>query len=209
VEDTDEAQLKLTWDNEGGIPADGWLLLYNLKDSEQQDVVRTSVNSALVNNLIPGETYEFSLQASDGTTVFGGTFTYKIPAPKNFEGHGVNASNMTFTMCITPEKENWKHTDVKKDQKTSEFTAGQKASFIVKLNRKYIPDKDVTDIQYVIRDKDGKLVSNTVKSETWISMWLNYYCELDVPSIPDVAGEYTIEIYFNSMFAHKQTFTVV
>ena len=209
VEDTDEAQLKLTWDNEGGIPADGWLLLYNLKDSEQQDVVRTSVNSALVNNLIPGETYEFSLQASDGTTVFGGTFTYKIPAPKNFEGHGVNASNMTFTMCITPEKENWKHTDVKKDQKTSEFTAGQKASFIVKLNRKYIPDKDVTDIQYVIRDKDGKLVSNTVKSETWISMWLNYYCELDVPSIPDVAGVYTIEIYFNSMFAHKQTFTVV
>ena len=209
VEDTDEAQLKLIWDNEGGIPADGWLLLYNLKDSEQQDVVRTSVNSALVNNLIPGETYEFSLQASDGTTVFGGTFTYKIPAPKNFEGHGVNASNMTFTMCITPEKENWKHTDVKKDQKTSEFTAGQKASFIVKLNRKYIPDKDVTDIQYVIRDKDGKLVSNTVKSETWISMWLNYYCELDVPSIPDVAGEYTIEIYFNSMFAHKQTFTVV
>ena len=58
-------------------------------------------------------------------------------------------------------------------------------------------------------NEDGKLVRNTVKSETWISMWLNYYCELDVPSIPDVAGEYTIEIYFNSMFAHKQTFTVV
>lgn len=209
TEKSDEAQLKLVWDSEGGIPADGWLLLYNLKDSEQHDVVRSTENSAAVNNLIPGETYEFNLQASDGTTVFGGTFTYTVPAPKNFEGHGVNAGNMTFTMCITPEKENWKHTDVKKDQKTNEFTVGQKASFIIKLNRKYIPDKDVTDIHYVIRDKDGKLVSSTVKSETWISMWLNYYCELDVPSIPAEPGEYTIEIYFNSMFAHKQTFTVV
>lgn len=208
VEESTPNQLNLAWDTEGIIPADGWLLLYNLEGSEQQDVVRTSENNAAVKNLIPGETYAFSLQASDGTTVFGGTFTHKMPAAKSFEGHGVKADNMTFTMCITPDKENWKHTDVKDNAKTNVFTVGQKASFIIKLDRKYVPDSDMTAIQYVVRDKDGKIVSNTVKSETWVSMWLRFYCELDVPALPTEAGEYTIEIYFDSMFVHKQDFTV-
>ena len=209
VEDSTADQLNLAWDTAGVIPTDGWLLLYNLEGSEQQDVVRTSENTAALKYLIPGETYEFSLQASDGTTVFGGSFTYTMPEAKNFAGHGVTAENMTFTMCITPEKENWKHSDVKNEDKTSQFTVGQKASFIAKLDRKYAPDNEDTAIQYVIRDKDGKIISNTIKTQTWLSMWLRFYCELDVPSIPAEPGEYTIEIYFNSMFAHKQTFTVV
>ncbi len=209
VEESTADQLNLAWDTAGVIPADGWLLLYNMEGSEQQDVIRTSTNTAAVKNLIPGETYVFSLQASDGTTVFGGSFTYTMPAAKDFEGHGVKASNMTFTMCITPEKENWKHTDVKEDAKTNQFTLGQNASFIIKLDRKYVPDNDMTAIQYVIRDVDGNIVSNTVKSETWVSMWLRFYCELDVPSLPTEPGEYNIEIYFDSMFVHKQDFTVV
>ena len=179
-----------------------------MEGSDQQDVIRASENSAIFKNGIPGETYQFSLQAADGTTVFGGTFTYTLRAAESFAGHGVKAENMTFTMCITPEKENWTHSDVKKEDKTNQFKLGQKASFIVKLDRKYNPDNDMTTVLYVIRDAEGKIIISSTKSQSWVSMWLRFYCELDVPAIPTTTGEYTIEIYFNSMFAHKQTFTV-
>ena len=202
-------QLNLAWDAAGSIPADGWLLLYSLEGSEQQDVVRSSENAASINNLIPGETYVFSLQSSDGTTVFGGSFTYTMPAAVNFEGYGIKTENMTFTMCITPDKEGWKYTDVKKDAKTNQFAVGQKAAFIIKLNRSYSPAKDPMAIQYIIRDVDGDIVSNTVKNHIWGSMWTGSYSTLEVPSIPTEPGEYTLEIYFNSMVAHKQSFTVV
>ena len=208
AEETDDGQLKLSWNTDGNVPADGWLLLYNMEGSDQQDVIRASENSAIFKNGIPGETYQFSLQAADGTTVFDGTFTYTLPAAESFAGHGVKAENMTFTMCITPEKENWTHSDVKKEDKTNQFKLGQKASFIVKLDRKYNPDNDMTTVLYVIRDAEGKIIISSTKSQSWVSMWLRFYCELDVPAIPTTTGEYTIEIYFNSMFAHKQTFTV-
>jgi hypothetical protein len=56
---------------------------------------------------------------------------------------------------------------------------------------------------------DGNIVSNTVKNHIWGSMWTGSYSTLEVPSIPTEPGEYILEIYFNSMVAHKQSFTVV
>jgi hypothetical protein len=58
-------QLKLTWETQGPVPAEGWLLLYNLEGHEQQEVVRTSENSAIIQNVIPGMNYQFTLQISD------------------------------------------------------------------------------------------------------------------------------------------------
>ena len=39
-------------------------------------------------------------------------------------------------------------------------------------------------------------------------MWYKNYCELDIPTIPDVPGNYNINIYFNGMFVANQSFTV-
>jgi hypothetical protein len=97
---------------------------------------------------------------------------------------------------------------VKKSDYTTTFTLGQKASFVVRLNRKYSTSPDMITTMYVIRDQDGNIISANTKAQSWTSMWYQYYCELDVPTLPDVAGEYTMQIYFNGMFAHEQVFTV-
>ena len=201
-------KIVLTWTTSGATPADGWLLMYTRGDSEQQEVIRTNEDRAVLSNPIPGETYRFQLQASDGTTVFDGSFECSIAEAPSFTGYQVSAEKMTFSMCLTPDKTNWKHTDVKKDDYTTSFAVGQKASFVVKLSRKYLTSPDIITTMYVIRDQDGKIVSANTSAQSWTSMWYQFYCELDIPALPNQAGNYTMQVYFNGMFAHEQTFTV-
>lgn len=201
-------KLVLTWTTSGVAPADGWLLMYTRGDSEQQEVIRTNEDQAVLPNPIPGETYHFLLQASDGTTVFDGSFECTVADAPVFEGYQVSAEKMTFSMCPTPDKVNWKHSDVKKTDYTTTFAVGQKASFVVKLSRKYLTSPDIITTMFVIRDSEGNIVSSDTSARSWTSMWYQYYCELDVPALPDQAGDYTMQIYFNGMLAHEQAFTV-
>ena len=39
-------------------------------------------------------------------------------------------------------------------------------------------------------------------------MWDWAYCPMDIPSLPDTAGNYTMDIYFNSMYVASQNFTI-
>ena len=39
-------------------------------------------------------------------------------------------------------------------------------------------------------------------------MWVENHGEIDLPNIPAEAGEYTVEVYFNSAFVYQQAFTV-
>ena len=201
-------KLTLTWKTTGVAPADGWLLMYTRGDSEQQEVIRTNEDKAVLPNPIPGESYRFLLQASDGTTVFDGSFECTMPAAPSFTGYSVSADKMTFSMCLTPDKVNWTRKDVKKDDYTTTFTVGQKASYVVKLSRKYLTSSDIITTMFLIRDSEGNIVSADTSARSWTSMWYQYYCELDVPALPDQAGEYTMQIYFNGMIAHEQAFTV-
>ena len=63
-------------------------------------------------------------------------------------------------------------------------------------------------IMYVIRDKNNFIVDMSYTSQTWTSMWYQSYGELEVPSIPQIPGNYTMDIYFNGSFVHNQNFTV-
>jgi hypothetical protein len=202
------SKLTLSWNTTGVTPADGWLLLYTRGESEQQEVIRTDKDQAVLPNPIPGETYHFLLQASDGTTVFDGSYKCTMPEAPTFAGYQVAAKNMTFSMCPTPDKVNWKHSDVKKGDYTTTFEIGQKASFVIRLNRKYVTSSDIITSMFVIRDSEGNIVRADTSAQSWTSMWYQYYCELDVPALPDQAGEYTMQIFFNGMFAHEQAFTV-
>lgn len=208
VAETTSSQLTLAWDIAGVKPEEGWLLLYHLSGYEQQDVIRTNTDQAVLNDPIPGETYEFLLQASDGTTVFNGAFTYTVPAAESFAGYGVTAEKMTFSMCNTPDKEDWTRKDLKNEDYTDTFAVGTKASFLVKLSKKYNTSPDQIAVMYVIRNSENKIVSSNINTQSWTSMWYQYYCELNVPAIPDQAGTYSVTIYFNGMLAHQQTFTV-
>ena len=56
--------------------------------------------------------------------------------------------------------------------------------------------------------KDGKLLSTSTVDDVWTKMWIQNYGEITLTNMPQEAGEYSVELYFDSLFVHEQTFTI-
>jgi ABC-type oligopeptide transport system substrate-binding subunit len=73
----------------------------------------------------------------------------------------------------------------------------------VELWENYQNSKDEVTVTYVIRSKDGAPVSLNSEQSTWNKLWDKKFCELDIPQMPEIAGEYTVDIYFNGQQINK------
>lgn len=207
--DTSNAnKIALSWNSNGYTPEKGWLLMYTIDGSAAQEITNISGQKAELTTKVPGATYVFSLQTVDGTSILGGQLELQTPEAKSFSGYGVSAKYMEFKMCERPSKKNWDRYDLSSSDYTSTFKVGQKASFLVRLKREYNTSKDNITTLYVIRDENGSVVSTSSTTTTWTKMWYRSYCELDIPSIPQTAGKYTITVYFNGALAHSQSFKI-
>ena len=201
-------QVEITWDSGEVLPAGGWLLLYNTQGSAHQEVLRAAENKVMLKPALFGETYYFTIQAADGSTVFNGSFSCTTPEAEDFVGFGVKKKNLSFHMCKTPEESNWNEDDLEKSDYTTTFKVGEPASFLVKLNTKYNSVRENVVTTYVIRDEQGVFYSINSTEKTWRDMWYQRRCELDIPALPTAAGDYTMEIYFNGMSAGEVSFTM-
>lgn len=209
VDDSNPNQLSVSWEYDGAAPEGGWLLLYTIDGSDQQQVVVCPDANGVIFPIIPGSTYDISIQPASGNTVFGGTYTYESPAAPTFSGYLLTAKDMSFHMCKTPLKTNWTQYDVPAADYTTAYTVGSKASFAVYLNHQYNTSPNVIVTLFVIRDADGNIVSTATQSRTWTSMWYRGFGRINIPALPTEAGNYTLDIYFNGAFVHNQAFTMV
>ena len=209
VTPTDSQKLSLTWDYSVSEPNGQWFVVYTVDGCEQSQIIRTDKNSAVITPYVPGSTYTISIQLESGATVFGGEATYQTPEAKKFDGYLITADKIVFKMCKRPSKNNWSYTNVPDKDYTDTYKVGTKAAFVARLRSKYNTSSDVITIMYVIRDENGKLISNETNAQTWTSMWYKYYGELDIPSLPSTPGNYTMEVYFNGAWVHEQSFKVV
>lgn len=208
VDSADRNQLTVSWTCESAAPEGGWLLIYTIDgDAENKFVLQCNDATSMTIPKLPGCKYEFSVQSASGSTVFGGTCAYEAPAAEPFSGYSVSNENMSFTMCQTPENPQWTHYDIR--NYTTRFTIGQSASFAVWLDRQYNTSDDMITTLFVIRNQDGKLISNNSYTMSWTSMWYRGFSRVNIPAIPNTAGEYTVSIYFNGAFVTTQNFTVV
>lgn len=204
----DPNQLTFLWDYVGTAPETGWLLIYSIEGFDTEEVLQCSDNSAAIDVVIPGATYHMTIQAASGATLFGGSFTSTVPEATPFVGCGASAENMTFFMCLTPDVEDWEKEDLSDEDYKTTFAVGEKASFLVYLSEEYDISYDEIVTLFVIRNAEGKIVSAETQSRLWIDMWRGGYCELDVPSIPQTPGSYTMDIYFNGASVTSQNFTI-
>lgn len=206
----DPSRITLKWDYTGTAPSGGWLVLYTVDGSETQQVLPCSENTAEIIPMVPNVSYEFTIQAANGNTVFGDGLTLTTPEAKDFDSgtYNMSADDLTFAMCLTPERENWNHTDLDSDSYTTTFQAGQKASFLVTVHSDYNYDSAECVTMFLIRNAEGKLVSFDVSTRSFMQMWDNSRCELDIPALPEAPGDYTVEVYFNGALAGSESFTV-
>ena len=209
VTPVDSQKLSLTWDYSVSEPSGQWFVVLTVDGSEQSQIIRTNSNSAVITPYVPGSTYSISIQLESGATVFGGSTTYQTPEAPKFDGYLITSDKIVFKMCKRPSKNNWSYTNVPDKDYTDTYKVGTKAAFVARLRNKYNTSADMITVLYVIRDANGKLISNETTAQTWTSMWYKYYGELDIPSIPSTPGNYTIEVYFNGAWVHEQNFKVV
>lgn len=200
--------LALSWKCVGAAPQNGWLILYTMDGSPVQELTCEEGTSATIPVLVPGANYTVTLETADGVAALGGTINFDIKEADNFSDYKVSKSNMTFKMCKTPSKKNWDRYDLSSKDYTSTFDPSSKASFLVKLSKSPKSSSDKITTLFVIRDESGSIVSIATTSEKWKKMWSNKYCELDIPSLPQVAGKYSMHIYFNGGFVHEQSFNI-
>lgn len=208
VNDSDLNRIVLTWNCGDVAPEGGWLLLYAVDGSAVREMHCPSGNTATLDNEVPGAIYTFTLQPANGSSVFGGNLTYNTPVAEAFAGYDVTADSMEFKMCKTPSVKNWDRYDLKKSDYTTAFTVGQKASFLVRMRKEYSTSSDSITTLFVIRDANDGFVNASSTTNSWTKMWYRNYCELDIPSMPQTPGEYTVRVYFNGSLATEQSFTV-
>ena len=206
VSDADRNNLQVTWKFDGSAPAGGWLLLYTVDGSEDQQVVACTENSGTITPLIPGAHYTITIQPADGSSAFGESLEYDAPQAAAFSGFLINADNIEVSMCKTPGKTNWDRHDV--TDYTTSFKLGESASFVMHADRKTSQTDDIIVTLYVIRDAEGKLISAKYESRTWDDMWDNRYGIYTIPVMPENPGSYTVDIYFNGTSVTTQSFEV-
>lgn len=208
VDSTDPNKLVLTWDANIAVSDKGWVLLYTIDGTPAQEIVCKDGNKAVITTVVPGASYQFTLQAADGADVFGGTYSHKTAEAEDFSGYSVSAENMSFYLCRRPSVENWDRHDLSAGDYVTDFAPNEKMSFLVRMRKVYDTVGGDTTILYVIRDADGNLVNASSQASTWTDMWNYYYCELDIPYTPGTAGAYKISVYFNGQYVETISFTI-
>ena len=208
VDQSTAGKLYIEWTPVNNIPSDGLILSYSVDGSAAKQIPCGNENRVSITPVVPDAVYQFVLQTSSADAVLGGTHSVATNKSEEFSDFKVTASDIEFKMCITPKYKYWDRYDLSKSDYTTNFSVGQKASFLLHLNASFRSSSKNVEALFVIRNESGNVISAESTTSTWKKMWSNKYCELDIPSIPQTAGNYTISVYFNSMLANKTNFTV-
>lgn len=215
VDDSDPMTLTVSWEHDGSAPATGWILLYTIDGNQRQEVVKSDTTSAVIELRVPGATYDLVIQAADGSSVFNNTYHYECPNAQVYENNDAYfyAKTLEAHLLKTPERESWSYKNVGKKDFTNEFRSGDPISLLLHHPGKFYLRRFDTNILYVIRNAEGKVMSELLATDVqvWRTLWENTdyrYCELDIPSVPTAPGEYTLYLYFNGYAITSLDFTI-
>ena len=112
-------------------------------------------------------------------------------------------------MCLRPSFNGWRYWDVSSSDYRTEYSAGAETALVIKRNVDYVHTEDKVSAMFVIRDANGAVVQiEATEAEYWADLWFKGYCHLDLPTLPDVAGSYSVELYFNNQLATTIQFKV-
>lgn len=214
VDDSAINKLTVSWDYTGPDPEGGWLLIYSMDGGSTQSVVKCKAASAEITPKIPDAKYLFTIQAVDGTSVFNNVHSYVCPGAALFEAHSLSAENVEMLLVETPDDSFWHFGKLDDDAVTDQFKAGTRISAVLHCSTDfYLPGAQQIDILYVVRDAYGNVLPDLIAQETgyWKDIWYDgdyHYAELDIPHVPEKAGNYTLDIFFNGFAMASSAFSI-
>lgn len=212
VDSSSHKKLKLTWDFTGEMPEGGWVINYRISGGEPKNLTAKKASVEIPKN-IPGAKYEFAIQAASNTTVFNGLHSYIVPDAEPFQEYNLSADQLTVSLLKTPVEEPWYCESISDDLLTDTFTSNDSVSLALRsADAFYLPGTKV-NIMYVFEDTYGNILPDFVieTSVSWKQIWNggDVKCgELALPSIPQIPGEYVLNLYFDGMLAAQLPFII-
>jgi hypothetical protein len=203
---SDDGTMKLNWEYSGNAPASGWTVEYSIDGTAAVSVV--SETNEVVIPYYPGSNYKVKILPNEDVTCLKSLYSYNAQKAPSFDAYRVSSDDLSFYMCLTPDKEKWDRYDVPSEDYRKEFAIGEKISFLVEVWTDYKKSNDEIYISYIVRDQEGTPISQDTEMMVWNDMWEDRFGELNVPRVPGVAGKYTIEIYFNGYHVTTKKFTI-
>ena len=208
VESSNADAVTLAWRFPENSPSDGWKLTYTANGSTPK-ALSFAGSTATLSPVAPGTTYVFTLTHGEGSAVLGGELTYTVPAAATFSNYGVSPETLEFRMCRRPSYSGWDRWDISDADYRTTYSSGEAAALVIKRNVEYVHTEDMVSVLFVIRDSSGAVVEvSSIPADYWADMWIKGYCYLDIPAIPDAAGDYIVEQYFNGQLATSIQFKV-
>lgn len=197
VDHTNPNRLVLSWSVDSNTDENGWLLLYTIDGTKTQYSVTCDGASAVVEGVVPGAVYEFTLQDANGTAVICAPFQYTAPDAVAFSDYNVSADDMTCQLYKTSNV-----------IYTTTFEPTDRIYMRISLGKRQVSSEDSILILFVTRDSDGNVIFNSNTTLKWKNLWTSRQCILAIPYTPDEPGEYSIDIYFNGQLITKQPYTI-
>ncbi len=212
-ENSEDRRLQVSWEYDGTAPQGGWLLMYSIDGNTTQNIEETENPAMEITPIIPGAEYTFTVSSPDSISVFNDVYTYTANKAKVYSGHAITGYKITAKSLVTPAAQGWNQSTISNKDYTSTFTLGQSISLVLQASVNFYLDKEDVDIMYVVRDSDGKVIPGLLGQETknWHSLWSPadyHFCELTLPHVPDIAGSYTVDVYFDGQSVVSVPFTM-
>lgn len=212
-EDSEEGSLQISWEYDGLAPQGGWLLMYSIDGNTTQNIEETENPVMEIPQFIPGAQYTFTVSSPDSVSIFNDVHTYTAKNAKVYSGHALTGYKITARSLVTPDTQGWTQSSVRSRDYTSSFTLGQSISLVLQATVNFYLDQDDIQIMYVIRDSEGKVVPGLLgqESKDWHDLWSPadyHFCELTLPHVPEKAGNYTVDVYFDGQSLVSVPFTI-
>lgn len=212
VDESDPTVLGLSWEHTGNNPTGEWILTYTIDGSASEDVIRCKNTSAQISTRIPGAKYQFTIRATDDTSVFNSVHTYSCPEGAAYDSNNLHADDVSIQTVLRPEG-SWNYETLAKENITSNFASGDLISIVLNATKDFYTPGAQIKVLYVLRDAHGNILPSFVAEQniTWLSIWdANYHTsgELDLPITPTDAGEYHLSIYVDGCKIGETSFTI-
>ena len=207
-----ETGLTISWVSDIEL-ANGWLVMFRVDGSNTTELAQCTGTTAIIKHVIPEASYQFQIAAVDGTTVFGGTAEFAGIEKTAFYNHALSATSIQSSLCRTPDKDGWTHEDVSDSSYTTSYAVGESASLVLYTSARFYLEADDTAVMFVIRNAEGEVIPSLTRTVTkgWLDLWpgVGKYCYLDIPVMPTVEGQYSIEVYFDGGTVLEKNFSII
>ena len=198
-ETNEDGDIVVSWEYTGDITPESWSVSYAYDSNEAvtPTLISSDENSVTLTGLVPKADYIVKVVEADGFTVGGGAeATISTQGAEEYTGFGIKDVEISLSVASGD------------GTKVTSFTTDQLIHFSIQASYDVTEENKEVATTYVIRDSDGKPAFVYNGSKNWSGTWVTVEHKGEIPDMPQRAGEYSFEVYFDGDLIAETNFSV-